>query len=116
MMAEKNSELNDLFTLYFNNVLKIEDFYKHIKESMKDFPYDYRYVLLKENISEDIKNIILKLYTDEELDMLFYTLESNIYKTTFESIQREEDEIFNVSNDKKVLEICNVEYKNRNLI
>lgn len=117
MMAErKKCEYEDLLTLYLNNVLKIEDHLKYIKESMKDFPYDYRYILLKEDINEEVRMKILKLYTDEELDMLFYTLESNIYKTTSESMQREENEIFNLDNDKKVLKNCTLEYKNRNLI
>lgn len=109
MMAKgQNIEYDDL--LYIDKILKIEEY---LNKSIKDFPYDYRYVLLKENISEDIKKKILKSYTDEELDMIIYILESNIYKTTFESVIREEDDIFNVNNDKKVLEKCNIEYKNR---
>lgn len=114
MMA--NVKYEDLLALYLDNSLKVENFLKYIKESMNDFPYDYRYILLKENISEEIRMKILKSYTDEELDMLFYTLESNIYKTTFESINREENEIFNLDNDKKILKNCTLEYKNRNLI
>lgn len=114
MMAEiENSKYEYLLTLYYNRTLNIDDIFKYIKESIKDFPYDYRYVLLKEDISDVVKEKILKSYTDEELDMLFYILESNIYKTTFESMQREENEIFNTNNDKKVLEKCNDEYKKR---
>lgn len=117
MMAErKNSKYEYLLTLYYNRTLNIDDIFKYIRESMKDFPYDYRYVLLKEDISDILKEKILKSYTDEELDMLFYILESNIYKTTFDSIQREENEIFNAVNDKKVLKNCILEYKNRFLI
>lgn len=111
-----NIKYEDLLRLYFNKVLKVEDFLKYIKESIKNFPYDYRYVLLKEDINEEVKMKILKSYTDEELDMLFFYLESNIYKTNFESFQREENEIFNLDSDKKVLEKCILEYKNRNLI
>lgn len=113
IIERQNHEYEDLLKLYFNDMLKIEDFFIYLKNSVKDFPYDYRYVLLKEDISDDIKDKILKLYTDEELDMLLYILESNIYKTTFESIQREENEFFNVDNDRKVLEKCMNEYKNR---
>ena len=109
-------QIDSILTKYLKDLLKVKNVIEYLKNNEKDFPYDYRYLLLKENINSELKEEILKTYTDEELDLLLYFLESNIYKTTFDSIYRIEDDLFNINNDKKVLKNCLIEYDKRNLI
>lgn len=96
------------------DVLKIKNSIDYIKQNEKEFPYDYRYILLKEDhLDNQLIDRITSSYTDEELDLLFKILEDNIYKTSLNSIFRLEDENFNTTNDRKVLEKCKKEYKIR---
>ena len=95
---------------YLLNEKKI---YEYMKDSLDAFPYDYRYVLLKEDINDIFLNRILKTYSDEDFDMLYETLLNNILDLSYESEIREEDEIFNKENDKKILAKINKENKKR---
>lgn len=114
-MASKKIK-NDKIFIYALSIIKQYKI-KTINESVKNFPYDYRYVILKEdNIDNEILKKILESYTDEELDFLLDELESNIFELTFDAVTREENEIFNKDNDKKVLTNCMNECKKRNLI
>lgn len=94
-------------------LLKEKKLYEYMKESLYDFPYDYRYVLLKEDINSKLIKNILRTYTDEEFDMLYETLFDNILGLSYESEIREEDEIFNKENDIKILAKINKENKKR---
>lgn len=102
------------FNRYLYDLLKTERILSDLKKEKLKFPYDYRYILLKEDaIGEEMVQKILDLYTDEELDMLIYHLENNIYNCSFESQTRQENDVFNVTNDMKILKLCNVEYEKR---
>lgn len=117
MIAKSNDyKYDDLVIFKLEELLKIKNVLNYIVDSKKDFPNDYRYVLLKEDINDNMIKIVLKYYSDEELDMLFYTLEARIYKMTYEGELFIEDDIFNIENDKKVLKKCTNELKKRNLI
>ena len=94
-------------------LLNEKKLYEYMKDSLKDFPYDYRYVLLKEDISDTLLNKILKTYTDEEFDMLYETLLNNKLGLSYESEFREEDQIFNLENDIKILSKIKEETKKR---
>lgn len=94
-------------------LLNEKKLYEYMKDSLKDFPYDYRYVLLKEDISDTLLNKILKTYTDEEFDMLYETLLNNKLGLSYESEFRDEDEIFNLENDIKILSKIKEETKKR---
>ena len=94
-------------------LLNEKKLYEYMKDSLKDFPYDYRYVLLKEDISDTLLNKILKTYTDEEFDMLHETLLNNKLGLSYESEFREEDQIFNLENDIKILSKIKEETKKR---
>ncbi len=89
---------------YIELKFKIKNVINFIEESKKKFPYDYRYVILKEdNLNDKLIDYILKSYTDKELDLLFSNIE----------LIEENNEIFNSKNTKKVLEKCNKEYNKR---
>lgn len=100
LRSKKLEELMQYIELKF----KIKNVINFIEESKKKFPYDYRYVILKEdNLNYKLIDYILKSYTDKELDLLFSNIE----------LIEENNEIFNSKNTKKVLEKCNKEYNKR---
>ncbi len=104
---------NEVIT-YLEEVFRIKNVLEYIKKSKENFPFDYRYVILKEDdLNEKLKKIILDSYTDEELDLVYSTLLSYVYETSFEAIIFEEDDIFNKKNHNKVLEKCCWEYNKR---
>ena len=77
---------------YIELKFKIKNVINFIEESKKKFPYDYRYVILKEdNLNDKLIDYILKSYTDKELDLLFSNIE----------LIEENNEIFNSKNTKK---------------
>lgn len=116
MVMSSKEIRNDKLFIYVEELLKQYKL-KTIKESIGEFPYDYRYVILKEEkIDKEILQKVLESYTDEELDFLYDELESNIFGCSFDAVTREENAIFNKANDKKVLSNCMNEYKKRNLI
>lgn len=94
-------------------LLNEKKLYEYMKDSLKDFPYDYRYILLKEDINNNLVQKILSTYTDKEFDMLYETLLNNIFGLSYESNFREENEMFNKENDKKILTKINNENKKR---
>ncbi len=113
-MTVNELKCDKLLLTYLGEILKINNVMDYIIKSMDNFPYDYRYVILKEdNISPYVLRRVLETYTDEEIDFLVYELENNIQNIGFDIIIRKEDNIFNLKNDKKVLNKCMIEYKNR---
>ena len=96
-----------------NYLINEKKVYEYMKESLENFPFDYRYVLLKEDINDILIKKVLKTYTDEELDMFYEILLNNVLNLSYDSKTREEDEIFNKVNDKKILLKIKEENKKR---
>lgn len=113
-MTINELKYDKLLLTYIGEILKINNAIEYITKSKQNFPYDYRYIILKDdNISPYILNIILKSYTDEEIDFLINELENNIHNIGFDIETKDENMIFNLENDEKVLNKCMNEYNNR---
>jgi hypothetical protein len=103
---EYQLKINLINSYYESIVLNIQKEY--------EFPFDDRYIkLLDENLSNENLESILSTYSDEEIDLFIDKLEDNIYNTSFDSVLRKENVIFNTENDKIVLKKVLTEYDKR---